>query len=496
MTLQSELEDLGRLLAQNLTTKGVTSSYTEGLTTLANKILTVPSGGGSCDWLEFKSLTYEFVVSGSISLFAQSNYEPLQNATITLTGSDNSIYTATTDSNGVAIFIVNGVGGNTINYTATYNSTSVTCTVTYKTPLFYDTCDSASGLSNYGTSIQSYKTGGSSTITYNSTENAYQITGSGGMHTLIPINPLTDEDDYKISFQAKHMTGSAYSQPSLYVYDKTITSLPTCYGMRFRGDKIINAQKFGDNVDTNSYSKTITDTLATDYFTITFTKSGTHLSFKVENPNGDKIYHEVYNSESLNANACAFGMWTERGISYGYYVKNITVERLETIYAPTLDGTEQITSINSYTPTISDNQLVTGCGYLTNGWDNTVDWDLTFEYYVSGDNNGYLVIPQGTTTRDYNGVQQWYSNQLNFRVKGASPSGNITNATSTNTWISVRVSKIGYVWIIHYNNTYKTRWDSSSYSSTVDDWNIMCVGLDRDNSRNSAQIRNIKVRRI
>lgn len=167
------------------------------------------------------------------------------------------------------------------------------------------------------------------------------------------------------------------------------------------------------------------------------------------------------------------------------------------LYNPNLDGTEAITTILTYTPSISDGVLTNGCGYLTDGWDNTVDWELTFEYYVTGDNNGYLVIPQGTTSRDYNGVQQWQNKQLNFRVQGSSPSGNLSNAgLSTNTWNSVRITKVDYVWTVYYNDTQVTSWDSSSYSSIVDTWTTMCIGLDKNSSSRYASIRNIIVKEI
>ena len=45
-TLDGALQQLGETIAANLTTKGVTASASDGLTTLAGKILTVPSGGG------------------------------------------------------------------------------------------------------------------------------------------------------------------------------------------------------------------------------------------------------------------------------------------------------------------------------------------------------------------------------------------------------------------------------------------------------------------
>ena len=47
MSLFSELEDLGELMATNITTKGVSASASDGLTTLANKILQISGGGGS-----------------------------------------------------------------------------------------------------------------------------------------------------------------------------------------------------------------------------------------------------------------------------------------------------------------------------------------------------------------------------------------------------------------------------------------------------------------
>ena len=46
MSLMSELEDLGELMATNITAKGVTASASDGLTTLAGKISQIQTGGG------------------------------------------------------------------------------------------------------------------------------------------------------------------------------------------------------------------------------------------------------------------------------------------------------------------------------------------------------------------------------------------------------------------------------------------------------------------
>ena len=248
-------------------------------------------------------------------------------------------------------------------------------------------------------------------------------------------------------------------------------------------------------------------------------------SFGLENDNSITYRFEEYGFYTIFNGDGSVTQWTVEKSYFNFmnverlFVNGGEIRRLEDslgqilfdnfsdniLYAPLLNGTETVytipydvngTSIN-FQPTISNNQLKDGAGYLSDGWDNTVNWELTFEYYVTGDNNGYLVIPQGTTSRDYNGVQQWRNKQLNFKVQGSSPSGNLSNAgLSTNTWNSVRITKVDYVWTVYYNDTQVTSWDSSSYSSIVDTWTTMCIGLDKNMSRNSAVIRNILVKEI
>lgn len=135
-----------------------------------------------------------------------------------------------------------------------------------------------------------------------------------------------------------------------------------------------------------------------------------------------------------------------------------------------------------------------GCGYLTTGWDNTVNWVVTFEYYVTGDNNGYIVIPKGTTARDTNGIQQWQNRQLHCRNNGVDCTGEISNAgLSLDTWINVEIRKTNSTTLeVYYNNNLATTftWNECETYTT------MCIGLDKDNARNSASIRNIKVVRL
>ena len=58
-TLNGALTELGETLADNLTTQGVTASASDGLTTLAEKILDIQGGGGD-EIVTFDNITTEF----------------------------------------------------------------------------------------------------------------------------------------------------------------------------------------------------------------------------------------------------------------------------------------------------------------------------------------------------------------------------------------------------------------------------------------------------
>lgn len=116
-------------MASNLVAQGVTgASASDGLTTLANKILDIQTGG-SCYHIEFIEDSY-VTYTGSIvvHLYLQENYAPKSNAVITITGGASSV-TATTDSNGIATATV-GINQDT-TLAATYSNASVTAGVTY-----------------------------------------------------------------------------------------------------------------------------------------------------------------------------------------------------------------------------------------------------------------------------------------------------------------------------------------------------------------------------
>jgi hypothetical protein len=188
-TLNGALQKLGETMADNLVAKGVTASASDGLTTLAGKILDIQTGG-SCYHIEFSEASYTAVGgSATLEVYLQENYAPKSSASVTVTGSDGSVYNGITNSQGLAEITVSNITG-TVTFTASYSNVTDTCTVTVQTYLCYDACDSASGLSNYG-SVYSVENNTNATITYDSTMNAYKISNTGGGAKLFPITALT-----------------------------------------------------------------------------------------------------------------------------------------------------------------------------------------------------------------------------------------------------------------------------------------------------------------
>ena len=138
-TLNGALQELGETMASNLQAKGVTASASDGLTTLAGKILTIPAG--SCYHIEFSEDSYVAVGgSATLEIMLQENYAPKSGATVTVTGSDSSLYTGITNSSGIASITVSNISAET-TFTASYSGATATCTVTTHTIIFDDSTE-------------------------------------------------------------------------------------------------------------------------------------------------------------------------------------------------------------------------------------------------------------------------------------------------------------------------------------------------------------------
>ena len=122
MSLMSELEDLGELMADNLVTMGVTdATASDGLTTLANKVLDI-QGGGTCISVELRSdksiLSQTHSESANLTAIVKENGTVKSGATVEFFNGSTSLGTSTTDSDGIATKTYNSTGVGDVSITA------------------------------------------------------------------------------------------------------------------------------------------------------------------------------------------------------------------------------------------------------------------------------------------------------------------------------------------------------------------------------------------
>ena len=167
MSLMSELEDLGELMATNITAKGVTASASDGLTTLAGKISQISTGGGGgCTKLVTGTFT-----TGS-------------------TGGSTGSVTLSYSGSGYPIAALVYIDGGAQNTTSSGNTTWVNSTSRYDVGLFavvkaeinttptYATDSSLT--QNWGTPFLVYKNSTSDSTSYTRTSNMKAVTYNSG----------------------------------------------------------------------------------------------------------------------------------------------------------------------------------------------------------------------------------------------------------------------------------------------------------------------------
>ena len=142
-TLNGALAELGETMAANITTKGVSASASDGLTTLASKVLQISGGGGS-------------------------------------------------------------------------------------TVIFEDKCDSASGLTDYGSAI-SLGSNSTATLSYDSTMNAYKLTSNSSDNKFVPITALDGLTELKLTMEWYQPSASNYSSTAVEPVVGTTTKAGLCY---------------------------------------------------------------------------------------------------------------------------------------------------------------------------------------------------------------------------------------------------------------------------
>jgi len=209
-TLNGALAELGETLADNLVTMGVTDADpSDGLTTLANKVLLVPQGGGSCYHIEFDEASYTAVGgTATVSVYLQSNYAPLSGASVTFSATGIS-QTATTDNNGIATTTIGNVSSE-FTLTATYQNVSDTATILPMVYLMNEDAVTDNSVNVFGDSI-ALRNNGSNTTGW--TDGYYTVKNTGSqkesMRVLKQLNGVTDNFCFEYDSYVEGTNGSS-----------------------------------------------------------------------------------------------------------------------------------------------------------------------------------------------------------------------------------------------------------------------------------------------
>lgn len=301
-TLNGALQELGETMASNLTAKGVTASASDGLTTLANKILTIQA---SCYHIEFSEDSYVAVGgSATLEIYLQENYQPKVGANVTVTGSDSSVYSGITNSNGVATVTVTNIAVET-TFTCSYNNVSDTATVTVGPSYIY--APTLDGTETW------YKINSSYTPTYSTVSGVNQVCDACGYLSDGWDNTI----NWKLTFEYKYSSGTV-SQGALVTFNNVTARDRN--SLQFWGHVLINHQGTGGSELFSSQTVCPPNT----WNTVEITKNGSSLTIVVN----DNTYTCTNTDFSNSSRTRAVIGLDKTGTQITACIRNIKVEAL------------------------------------------------------------------------------------------------------------------------------------------------------------------------
>ena len=257
---------------------------------------------------------------------------PVQNATITVTGGTGGTGTGTTNSSGVATINVTGVTASG-TLTATFQSVTATASVTYASYLFYDTCSSATGLSNYGTLHKLGNANANGTLSYDSTMNAYKFTPTNACDSCfadIPIPTMDSKNNYYIEAEIYTEDTTNGGQGGLVLYPTSDTG---GNGVFFRDIASINrcgVLKFTSYAENGEAGNSQQSTLPVggNWYKIRLEVSGTSVTAKWLQTNNTQVYSYTYTVPYTSGSMRVGLAFLAKSTSKAYYVRNIIANNL------------------------------------------------------------------------------------------------------------------------------------------------------------------------
>lgn len=195
-------------LASQLTAKGISVNDTDGPLTLAQKVNNILLTTNIVLTTDKTTLTSTDPTAHLEAKVTDLRDNPISNVTVEFFVNGSSLSRSLTNSSGIATYDYVSSNGGTFNLTAQLNSVSVyngsvsnSVSIIVKTYLFYDDATSNKS-SNFASSI-SLRNGGSSTLTYDSTNKYYVITNNNGeTESFIPIPALAGKTNFIIEWDS------------------------------------------------------------------------------------------------------------------------------------------------------------------------------------------------------------------------------------------------------------------------------------------------------
>ena len=423
------------------------------------------------------SLVYSdsFLITGTLE---DENNNAITGASVGLKVGDTIVYTDTSDSNGGVSFTTSPVSTGTHTFQLVYlgDSTHETSTSSAVTRNIGKETSVVS-VTNPSTSSTTIYSDGAVTISGNlSDDDNTPITNADVLvkkGTTVLATLTTDSDgDFTGSVNGSdlgvgtHTVRVDYPENSNYTgsyIDKTVVvESPT---LSLTGSKSVLSYADGESA-----------TLTATYTGASV--SGRTVSFKVYDGNDNLL--ETLTGDDTDSNGVATTTFNSHG--YGdIYIKAECMSLIQTyslydyLFAPTLDSSTSFYQISGST-SISNGEMSGGSARLLSAWDNTVDWELTFQAKKSGSNCGVWIIDSSDTSRDTDCVKLVQLSTPYAYVNGSDTHnyGDL-GALSNNTYYSYTITK--------QNGVLKIKREGSSTELTVN-WSLlssltsMAIGVD------------------
>ena len=212
-------------------------------------------------------------------------------------------------------------------FTCSYSNASDTCTVTIPSYLFYDACNSSTGLSNYDTIILGEGSSTSYSMTYDSTMNAYQLSHSNNNTKSLVINDLINEDEFTLELEFYYPTSASTNifHTGIAITNNTsyFTGVGTMYDNAWKFETVNYSNKSWAG---HQNAQTISDPKG-QWNKLSITVQGLSVSAKMTIGSTEYTFTKTLNS-NLSSSSRQFGISFVSGTSSVAYIRNIKAEAL------------------------------------------------------------------------------------------------------------------------------------------------------------------------